>query len=125
MNKNKCIWDNINIDDDIFNEICKYIYYPQNIILLEDLRSYIFVKKKIISYFNFNIVIWYLILECENNLNIEEKKIYYNTLNFPNKIYGNNVSWTLKWYNFYSKIISNYLLKMKPIQRHSFLTNLS
>ena len=38
------IWDNLN--KDIYLEICKYIYYPQDKKLLNDIRTYILVKKK-------------------------------------------------------------------------------
>lgn len=110
------IWDNLN--EDIYFEICKFIYYPQDEKLLNDLRSFIYVKKNLILYFQLHDILWY-ILEYNNNIN----EFYKFNIKI-NTIYG-RISWRKIYSNKFEKIISKYLLKMSIKERYFFLNKMS
>lgn len=108
------IWDNLN--KDVYLEICKYIYYPQDKKLLNDIRSYILVKKNLLLFYNLHIILWHL-LKYYNN----ENKYY----DFNIKEINGRVSWREPYKTKFKNIISKYLLKMTSKERYIFLNKMS
>jgi hypothetical protein len=109
------IWDNLN--NDIYLEICKYIYYPQDEKLLDDLRSYILVKKNLLLYFNLDLILWHLSQYNNNEYG------YYDVVRI-NEING-RVSWREPYKTKFKNIISKYLFKMSVKERYVFLNKMS
>jgi len=108
-----------NLNLDILDEIYKYIYYPQNPLLLEDLRSYVFVKKNLIKYYDLHNILWILLLYNNNtNLYIKLLKIPYNNI-------SGRVSWTKKYEIILKKNISIQLKKISPKKRYHILNQIS
>tara|TARA_B000000477_G_C6091024_1_gene227695 strand:- start:1427 stop:1774 length:348 start_codon:yes stop_codon:yes gene_type:complete len=96
------------LNDDVLCIIYKYIYIDIYDIVLNDLINYIDIKSRLLFYPRY-ILLWYLILSCENNINNEN--YFSHIIKY----------WDIKKIN---KKINYYLASMNIKNRLIFIWNL-